>query len=395
MKEEQVVTPWVIHGEKKDGEVTSVNYSKIVEQFGCTPVTQEVLDLLGGKAHRFFRRGIVFAHRDFDLILRKARKQQPIFLYTGRGPSSRSMHLGHAVPFLLCKHLQDVFDCPLVIQITDDEKYIWKDITLEESMSYGKENAKDIIAFGFDPRKTFIFSNVEYSHTFAKTTLQIEKAVTLNDFMKVFGFTKDSKVGQVAFPSRQLSPCYASAFPGLLDEGASCLIPCSIDQDPYFRMARDIAHRLASPKPATVYSVFLPALQGSGSKMSASDVNSSIYLSDAPNEIKKKINKYAFSGGRDTVEEHRQHGGNTEVDVAYQYLKFFLEDDGKLEAYGRLYREGKMLSGELKRICIEVVQEFVEDFQRKRAAITEQDLADFFNPNKPGARRQAAQPADQ
>jgi tryptophanyl-tRNA synthetase len=43
-----------------------------------------------------------------------------------------------------------------------------------------------------------------------------------------------------------------------------------------------------------------------------------------------QINKYAFSGGRDTVEEHRRLGGNTDVDVSYQYLSFFLEDDDKL-----------------------------------------------------------------
>ena len=43
-----------------------------------------------------------------------------------------------------------------------------------------------------------------------------------------------------------------------------------------------------------------------------------------------QINKYAFSGGRDTIEEHRKLGGNTEVDVSYQYLTFFMEDDEKL-----------------------------------------------------------------
>lgn len=43
-----------------------------------------------------------------------------------------------------------------------------------------------------------------------------------------------------------------------------------------------------------------------------------------------QINKYAFSGGRDTVEEHRRLGGNTVVDVSYQYLSFFLDDDDRL-----------------------------------------------------------------
>lgn len=44
-----------------------------------------------------------------------------------------------------------------------------------------------------------------------------------------------------------------------------------------------------------------------------------------------QVNKNAFSGGRVTVEEHREFGGDCNVDISYQYLKFFLEDDEKLE----------------------------------------------------------------
>lgn len=44
-----------------------------------------------------------------------------------------------------------------------------------------------------------------------------------------------------------------------------------------------------------------------------------------------QITKYAFSGGQDTMEEHRRLGGNTQVDVSYQYLSFLLDDDQRLE----------------------------------------------------------------
>jgi tryptophanyl-tRNA synthetase len=69
--------------------------------------------------------------------------------------------------------------------------------------------------------------------------------------------------------------------------------------------------------------------------MSASDANSSIFMTDTPNQIKNKINKHGFSGGQETEEEHRKLGGNTEVDVSYQYLSFFLEDDEELEQLGK------------------------------------------------------------
>ena len=48
------------------------------------------------------------------------------------------------------------------------------------------------------------------------------------------------------------------------------------------------------------------------------------------------MNKYAFSGGKDTMEEHRAVGGDTEVDISYQYLTFFLEDDQVSESMSLL-----------------------------------------------------------
>lgn len=65
--------------------------------------------------------------------------------------------------------------------------------------------------------------------------------------------------------------------------------------------------------------------------MSASDPNSAIFLNDTPNQIKKKINSFAFSGGGATLQEHKEKGANLEVDIPYQYLRFFLEDDVRLE----------------------------------------------------------------
>lgn len=65
--------------------------------------------------------------------------------------------------------------------------------------------------------------------------------------------------------------------------------------------------------------------------MSASDENTSIYMTDTPAKIKKKINTHAFSGGQETAEEQRRLGGNPDIDVAYQYLTFFEEDDQLLD----------------------------------------------------------------
>lgn len=54
-------------------------------------------------------------------------------------------------------------------------------------------------------------------------------------------------------------------------------------------MTRDAAPRLNYHKPALCHSTFFPALQGAKSKMSASDANSSIFLTDTPKQIKDKV----------------------------------------------------------------------------------------------------------
>jgi hypothetical protein len=63
---------------------------------------------------------------------------------------------------MFTKWLQDAFKCPLVIQLTDDEKCLVKGLDVEEARRLAVENCKDIIACGFDISRTFIFSDFEY-----------------------------------------------------------------------------------------------------------------------------------------------------------------------------------------------------------------------------------------
>jgi len=101
--------------------------------------------------------------------------------------------------------------------------------------------------------------------------------------------------------------------------------------------------------------------------MSSSDESSYISMTDSPIEVKKKINKYAFSGGQKTVEEHRKKGGNPDVDVSFQYLRMFFEpDDEKLIQIEEDYKSGKMLTSELKNILIDKINVFLKAHQEKR-----------------------------
>lgn len=131
-------------------------------------------------------------------------------------------------------------------------------------------------------------------------------------------------------------------------------------------MTRDVAAKLKYMKTASFYSTFFPALQGLKAKMSSSDATSCILLTDKPDEIKRKVNKYSFSGGGATVEEHKTKGANLDVDVPYQYLRFFFEDDEKLADIADKYGKGEMMTGEVKAVLIECLQKFVGEFQARR-----------------------------
>ena len=111
--------------------------------------------------------------------------------------------------------------------------------------------------------------------------------------------------------------------------------------------------------------------------MSASAETSAIYVTDTAKKIKTKIGR-AFSGGQETAELQKELGANLEVDVAYQYLTFFLEDDEELAEIGREYAAGRMMTGQVKGRLIELLNEMVSEHQARRAAVTEEGLKEFM-----------------
>jgi len=375
-KKEMKVDPWTCEGE--------IDYDKLLEQWGCDPVTPEQLErwerLTGSKPHPLIRRGVYYAQKDLDIILDCAESGEGFYLYTGRGPSSSSMHVGHMVPFVVCKYMQDAFNVPMVIEITDDEKFFWKDMTLEESLALAIENIKDIISFGFDVTKTFIFLDSQYMHYLYPNTCRVLKKVTVNKLMKIFGFEfekfNEYNCGKFFYPSVQVVPSFASTFPiPLRGKQLRCIIPCAIDQNPYFVMTRQIAESLGEHKCANLYSKFIPGLGGLG-KMSSS-TGASIFLNDTPKAIRKKIAS-AVSGGQDDAALQREMGADLEKDVAYQYLTFFMEDDDELEEIGRAYSSGEMLTGEVKKKLGDVLIPLLSEIQYNRSLVTDEVLQAFM-----------------
>ncbi len=343
-----------------------IDYDKLIKEFGVDRITPPLLRKLEketGELHMLLRRGLFFAHRDLGWILDEYRKGNHFYLYTGRGPSGHT-HLGHLVPWFLTKWLQDKFKSRLLFQMTDDEKYLFNPgLELEETNRFAYENALDVIALGFKPELTEIFSDIDYSRTLYPLAVRVAKRITFSTTRAVFGLKNDSNIGQIFFSSVQAVPAFLESVRA--GRNIPCLIPHAIDQDPYFRVARDVLPRLGYYKPASIQGRFLPGL-GEGGKMSASIPDSAIFTTDSSDSAQRKVMN-SFTGGQPTVEEQRKHGGNPDICPVHHYMTFIFEDDDKrLEEQFEQCRRGELLCGEHKGMLAKRVVSFLMKHQKRR-----------------------------
>ncbi|UCG36607.1 MAG: tryptophan--tRNA ligase [Candidatus Bathyarchaeota archaeon] len=368
-EDEMVVTPWEVRGR--------VDYEKLIREFGTQPITEELLEQLKkhlGELHLQLRRRLFFSHRDLDLILQLYEQGKKFTLYTGRGPSGH-VHVGHLVPWIFTKYLQDNFDTRLYFQMTDDEKFVIEEnLELRETKEFAYENALDLIALGFKPENTFIIFDVQDIGLLYDIALEVSKRVTFSTARAVFGFQDSTNIGWIFWPAIQAVPCFIHS--KLTGENVPSLIPAAIDQDPYWRVTRDVAQKLGYFKPAQIHCRFVPGL-GKGGKMSASEPETCIFTTDTPHDIKTKIWN-AFTGGRPTVKEQRKLGGEPDICTVYQYFLYLFEDnDDKLAERQGDCRTGRIVCGDCKAVLTERVTEFLLDHQRKRERARD-TVEDFF-----------------
>ena len=354
-----VVTPWEVSG--------VVDYEKLIREFGTQPISEALarrLEAKLGDAAYLVRRGIFFSHRDLNLVLDDYDKGKGFYLYTGRGPSG-PMHFGHILSFYFTKWLQDRFHVNVYIQITDDEKFLEqkRHLSYEDTQKWTVENILEIIAVGFDPEKTFVLQDTEFVGHAYPLILKVARKINYSTAKSVFGFSGETNIGFSFYPSIQILPS--------LLEKKRCLIPSAIDQDPYWRIQRDIAESLGYQKAAAIHSKFMPPLTGIADKMSSSRPETAIYLTDDDKTVKNKIYKHAFSGGQSSIEEHRKLGGNPDVDVPFQWLYMFFEpDDERIEEIRSEYKSGQMLTGQIKDILVEKVTTFLHQHRERKEKAT-------------------------
>ena len=352
------VTPWEVEGR--------IDYDRLIEVFGTQPISSEILEQfekITGEVHPMLNLHYFFSHRDLDFILRKVESGEKIYLYTGRGPSGM-VHMGHLMPWMFTKYLQDKFGSKLLFQITDDEKFLYsQDRTREEIKRFTYENILDIISVGFDSNNTKIIVDTKHIKHLYPISLEIAKRITFSTAKAVFGFSASTNIGMIGFPPVQAAPCL---LPSLIEgKPTPVLIPAAIDQDPYWRITRDVAEKMGFYKPAQIHSKFLPSLDAPGGKMSSSKPGTAIFTTDEPEVIDKKVSN-AFTGGQATVALQRLYGGNALECPVFWYLRYFF--DNQKESDERFVKciSGNLLCGECKSDLAMESKSFIAILKKRR-----------------------------
>ena len=441
----------------------STDYSRIIEQFGLSNMNNLSLP----DPSHLHRRGIIFAHRDLDVVLHAQKTGGEFGVLTGLMPSGR-MHLGHSMVIEQVRWFQEMGG-DVTIAVADLESQATRGVSLENGRNIAlTEYVANYAALGLDPNLTNVYFQSTRSEV-QRLGFKLGKRTNLSEFESIYGFRGETNLAHVQAPMVQVGDIL---HPQTEDFGGlrPIVVPVGVDQDPHLRLTRGIASktnwfniknnngpgvliglsvqdenagllgqqpngRIDRKKVASVFDMIVADLaeigfsdinsnpkQGTivvpsatnrdmidirlkllelerklggmgllapsstyhhfavgltGEKMSSSKPKTTIFLDDDIESVTKKISK-AYSGGQSTIEEHRRLGGNPDIDVAYQYMMYFFEqDDAYLGEINSAYRSGKILAGEMKQLCIDKATDWMKNHQELRAQ-TEHLTHDFL-----------------
>jgi tryptophanyl-tRNA synthetase len=220
-----------------------------------------------------------------------------------------------------------------------------------------------VIAVGFQPEKTKIITDVKNIGALYELAIDVARHVNFSTVKAVFGLKDSDNIGIIFFPAIQAVPAFLES--ALTGKPVPCLIPAAIDQDPYWRITRDVAPKLGYPKPAQIHSKFLPGL-GKEGKMSSSQPETCIFTTDSLEIVKQKILN-AYTGGQATVREQRELGGNSDICPIFQYnYHVILSSEKNATELKHKCVTGAILCGECKALLTEKVQAFLINHQALR-----------------------------
>lgn len=344
------------------GTSTVYDYDRLFADLGLKPIDKNIL---GNIKHpsRFLRRGIDFAHVDFDKFIEASRSKKNIAVMTGIKPTN-DFHLGSKMSAEEVIYFQKEFGAKVFYAVADLEGMLDNNLSLEEQHKIAIDNVADLLALGLDPKNAYIYKQSKQIHVMNMAYI-FSRKVTNNHLKNLYG---ERPIG-LYFAA--LTQCGDMLLPQLPEFGGpkTVLVPVGVDQAPHIFLCRDILEKVRDQfnfQPvAGIFHKFFRSLKGE-SKMSKRDSMSMLTLNDHPETATKKIMN-ALTGGRKTVAEQRELGGELDKSVVFELYKYhFVEDDDKVDKVAKAYVSGKLLDGDMKKEIAEVVVKFLEKHQAKK-----------------------------
>ena len=268
---------------------------KLIDDFGAKSI-QSLKDL---PDFYTFKRDLFHSHRDFDKFLKALKAKKKCAIVSGFNASG-TIHIGHKIVFDTNLFFQREYGVKVFIPISDDESYVAGKVkTQEEGLENALRLARELLAYGFDPKKTYFIIDQIYTNIY-NFAIKLSRGTTLSTIRATYGYKNEDNPGLFFYPAIQAAHVLLPLEEFKFDE---VLVPIGPDEDTHLRICRDLAPKFGLKKPAIIHSVFLPGL--TGEKMSTTKPDTAIFASDDDKSVRKKCMK-SFSGGRDTIEEHRK-----------------------------------------------------------------------------------------
>lgn len=301
-------------------------------------------------------------------------------ILTGDRPTGR-LHIGHYVGSLRERVIlqnQGDFD-KIFIMIADAQALTDNAENPQKVRDNIIEVALDYLACGIDPEKSTILiqsmipelTELTFYYMNLVTVARVQRNPTVKTEIKMRNFEMNIPVGFFVYPISQAADI--TAF------GATT-VPAGEDQKPMLEQCREIVHRfnsiygetLVEPNimlPQNSACLRLPGLDGKA-KMSKS-LGNCIYLSDEPEEIKKKVMSMYTDPNHLRVEDP----GDTENNPVFIYLDAFCKDEDFAEflpEYKNLdelkahYKRGGLGDVKVKKFLNNVIQKELAPIRERR-----------------------------
>ena len=343
----------------------SLDYDKLVNKFGIGKFSDILEDIKNPQ--RLMKRGVIFGHREFNEINELINQNDNFAVVTGMMPSGQ-MHIGHKMIVDQLKWYQDL-GAMLSLPIADLEAYAARGISFEKGREIAvNEYLTNWIALGLNLEKDNVNVYLQSQNKqLQNLAFKSSNKTNFSQLKSIYGFENSTNIAHIQSPLFQVADIL---LPQIEEFGGpkKVVVPVGIDQDPHIKLTRDIAHRLHEQEgfiqPASTYHRFLTGL--TGDKMSSSKPSTAIYLNDDTKTAIKKV-KSAKTGGRDSLKEQEELGGQVDKCVIYEMLLYhFIDDDKQLELIRHDCLNGSLRCGECKVKTAELIEEFMDDLHEKQ-----------------------------